>query len=147
MKAAFFTIVGILICLNTFSQAIPDTIAIKQLMLRESTSYHKGDLKSRAACWQIQPYSRILVSLSDGRMIDVPLTSIANPPIDFHGDGGTVTFINVKISVIGNSAWVSHDQETDMLDGKKNYSTEFKILEKIEGEWKFVGMSVHIYTK
>ncbi len=147
MKAAICTIIGLFFYFNGFSQAIPDSVAIKQLLLKESTSYHKGDLKARAECWQIQPYSRIVVSTAEGRFIEVPLSSVTNPPANFQADGSTVIFTNIKIGISGNGAWVSHDQETDTKDGKKYYSTEFKMLEKIKAQWKFVGMSIHGFTK
>lgn len=147
MKKILFTLIGLFISFFSYSQAVSDTVAIKQLLTKESTSYHKGDLKSRAECWKIQPYSRIVVSTADGKLIDVPPLSAVNPPADFHGDASTSSFSNIKIAINGNSAWVSHDQETVTKDGKKSYSTEFKMLEKVIGDWKIVGMSIHLYNK
>jgi hypothetical protein len=31
------------------------------------------------------------------------------------------------------------------MDGKKSYSYEIRILEKIDGQWKLVGQSIHLY--
>ena len=41
---------------------------------------------------------------------------------------------NYKISVNGNSAWSSHNQETTSTDGVKSYSYEMRMLEKTNGE-------------
>jgi hypothetical protein len=147
MKTLLFTILALFTILSAHSQSIPDTTAIKQLLARESTTFRSGDVKGHADCWKIQPYSRIVISTADGKMIDVPPSVMANPSANMVGSGGTFSVSNVKISVIGNSAWVSHDEESISKDGKKSYTVEFKMLEKINGDWKIVGMSLHAYNK
>lgn len=147
MKATIFTLLALFTAVSVHSQSIPDTVAIKQVIEKESTTYRNGDAKAHADCWKIQPYSRIVVSTADGKMIDVPPAIMANPPANMLGGGGTFSNSNYKISVIGNSAWVSHNEESIAKDGKKTYSVEFKMLEKINGDWKIVGMSVHAYNK
>jgi hypothetical protein len=51
------------------------------------------------------------------------------------------------MSINGNSAWVSHDEESTTAEGKKTFSYEIRMLEKIKGEWKLVGQSIHIYKQ
>src|SRR5258708_5809158 len=119
MKTILFTVIGLFIALYGHSQSVPDTVAIKQLLAKESTTFRSGDVKAHADCWKIQPYSRIVVSTADGKMIDVPPAIMANPPANMVGGGGTFSISNLKISVIGNSAWVSHDEESVSKDGKK----------------------------
>ncbi len=80
-------------------------------------------------------------------MIDVPPSIRIKPPANMMGTGGTFSNSDYKISVIGNSAWVSHNEESISKDGQKTYSLEFKMLEKINGDWKIVGMSIHAYNK
>ena len=63
------------------------------------------------------------------------------------GDGGTSKNSNYKFSIHGNSAWVSHDEESYSPKGDTTYSSEMKMLEKIEGDWKLVGMSIHLHPK
>ena len=147
MKLTFFTVIGLFITLSVHSQSIPDTTAIKQLLEKESTTFRSGDIKGHADCWKIQPYSRIVISTADGKMIDVPPAIMINPPANMMGGGGTFSNSDYKIAVIGNSAWVSHEEESISKDGKKTYSIEFKMLEKINGDWKIVGMSIHAYSK
>ena len=101
-----------------------------------------------ADCWKIQPYTRVVLSTADGKMIDVPPAIMRKTRRqNMVGSGGTFSVSNVKISVMGNSAWVSHDEESVSKDGKKSYTVEFKMLEKINGDWKIVGMSLHAYNK
>jgi hypothetical protein len=147
MKTLLFTLLAFFIALSAHSQSIPDTTAIKQVIEKESTTYRNGDVKGHADCWKIQPYTRIVVSTADGKVIDVPPSIMVNPPANMPGAGGTFSNSNYKISVIGNSAWVSHNEESVSKDGKKTYSIEFKLLEKINGAWKIVGMSMHAYNK
>lgn len=147
MKIALFTLIGLFISLAAYSQAVSDTVAIKQLLEKESATYRSGDWKAHADCWKIQPYTRIVVSTPDGKMIDVPPAMMVNQPGNRPGSGGTFSVSNFKVSIMGNSAWVSHDEISTSKDGKNSYSAEFKMLEKINGEWKIVGMSVHAYNK
>ena len=122
-----------------------ETAAIKKLLEKESATWRSGDGKAHADCWHIQPYSRILVSTGDGVTIDVPPSAMANPSPKGMGNGGVSVNTNYKMSINGNSAWVSHDEESTSKDGKKTFSYEIRLLEKINAEWKLVGQSIHIY--
>src|SRR6201992_2222571 len=116
---------------TSYGQWVNEEQAIKQLLERESSTWRSGDAKGHADCWKIQPYSRIVISTADGKMFEVPPATMANPPASMLGKGGTFANSNYKISVMGNSAWVSHNEESVSKDGKKSYSVEFKMLEKI----------------
>lgn len=118
--------------------------AIKKLLEKESATWRAGDIKEHAACWHIQPYSRILVSTADGRTIDVPPGNMTNPSTKM-GNGGSSVNTNYKMSINGDNAWVSHDEESTGKDGIKTYSFEIRILEKINDQWKLTGQSIHIY--
>ncbi len=118
--------------------------AIKEVLEKESATWRSGDVKGHADCWHIQPYSRILVSTGDGKALDIPPASVVNPPAGSMGNGGTSSNSNYTFSVHGGNAWVSHNEESINKEGKKTYSYELRILEKINGEWKLVGQSIHI---
>ena len=119
--------------------------AIKRLLEKESAAWRSGDVKAHANCWKIQPYSRILVSNAEGKTFDVPPDEMIHPSPNSMGKGGSSVNTNYKISIHGNNAWVSHDEESTAKDGKKSYSYEIRILEKIDGNWKLVGQSIHVY--
>ncbi|SHJ63869.1 hypothetical protein SAMN04488007_0956 [Maribacter aquivivus] len=127
----------------TFSYAQTDEEAIISLLERESSSWRSGDVEAHASCWSIQPYSRIFVSMADGNSMDVPPAMMINPPEHLVGKGGTSKNSNYKMNVIGNNAWVTHDEESTTTDGVTNYTYEMRILEKIDGNWKLVGQSIH----
>ncbi len=124
-----------------------DTAAIKKLLEKESATWRSGDSLAHAACWKIRPYSRILVSTADGKVYDVPPELMIHPSPGSMGKGGTSVNTNYKMSIHGNDAWVSHNEESASADGKKSYSYEIRILEKVEGDWKLVGQSIHLYKK
>ena len=117
--------------------------AIIALLEKESATWRSGDIKAHADCWSIKPYSRILVSTQQGNSIDVPPAIMLNPPANMMGNGGTSKNSNYKMNVNGANAWVSHDEESTTKEGVTSYTYELRILEKIEGEWKLVGQSIH----
>ena len=128
-------------------QARNEEEAIKKVLEKESATWRSGDVKAHAVCWEIRPYSRILVSTADGRTIDVPPAAIINPDVKNMDLGGTSVNTNYKMSIGDDRAWVSHDEESTAKDGSKNYSYEIRLLEKVGGEWKLVGQSIHLYKK
>lgn len=122
-----------------------DFSEIKKVLEKESATWRAADVKGHSECWKIQPYSKILVSTGDGTVIDVPPGMMINAPAESMGKGGTSINSNYKMNISNNNAWVSHEEESISREGKKSYSTEIRILEKINGEWKLVGQSIHIY--
>src|SRR3954453_12709159 len=92
------------------AQTTNDTTAIKQLLEKESATWRSGDVQAHAACWHIQPYSKMLVSTPDGKCYDVPPETMVQPSTTTSGRGGSSVNSNYKFSVHGNDAWVSHDE-------------------------------------
>ena len=129
--------------LTSCSQPLDDTAAIKLLLEKESATWRAGDVAGHAACWNIRPYSRILVSTADGQALDIPpaLMLAASPSM---GQGGAAVNTNYKMHVAGTTAWVSHDEESTARDGQKTYSYELRLLEKSDNQWKLVGQSIHL---
>jgi hypothetical protein len=123
-----------------------DTAAIKQLLEKESATWRAGDAPGHAACWHIQPYSRVLVSTADGKALDIPPALMVAPSPSM-GQGGAAVNTNYKMHVAGNTAWVSHDEESTAKNGQKTYSYEVRMLEKIDDQWKLVGQSIHVYKR
>ncbi|HEY5407326.1 MAG TPA: hypothetical protein VIJ92_09565 [Ginsengibacter sp.] len=118
----------------TLAQVSSDSIAIVQLLQKESAMWRSGDVTVHAQCWHIQPYSRILVSTSDGKVLDVSPDLMIHPPAGSMGKGGTSINSNYKISINGTTAWVSHNEKSTATDGKETFSYEMRMLEKINGQ-------------
>jgi hypothetical protein len=121
-----------------------ESTAIKKILEKESATWRAADFKGHADCWQIQPYSRILVSTADGNTYDVDPENMKNPKTPM-GNGGISVNTNYKMNITGNNAWVSHNEESTSKEGKKIFSYEIRILEKIKGQWKLVAQSIHQY--
>ena len=119
--------------------------AIRQVLERESATWRAGDVVGHAACWQLRPYSRVLVSTTSGQVLDVPPARMVEPSPGM-GQGGSAVNSNYKMHVAGNTAWVSHEEESTAKDGQKTYSHEVRMLEKVAGHWKLVGQSIHQYV-
>lgn len=128
------------------TKKVDESGAIKKLLEKESATWRSGDVTAHSACWKIEPYSRILVSTTDGNTYDVPPDQMIHPLPNSIGKGGSSINTNYKMSIHGNDAWVSHNEESTTKDGKKSYSYEIRILEKTDGQWKLVGQSIHLYN-
>jgi hypothetical protein len=145
MKISLLFLFIACICITAYSQNTNDSTAIIRLLEKESATWRSGDVKAHADCWAIKPYSRILVSTGDGKALDIEPTMVINPPAGSMGKGGSSINSNYKMNISGNTAWVSHNEESTSAEGAKTYSYEIRLLEKIDGEWKLVGQSIHIY--
>lgn len=135
----------IVISFTGHSQETEELKLIKKLLEKESATWRARDSKAHSDCWYIQPYSRILVSTPKGETFDVPPAAMINTKPEAMGNGGFAVNTNYKISINGKTAWVSHNEESTAKDGKKTFSYEIRLLEKIKNKWKLVGQSIHIY--
>ncbi len=144
MKLLYLT--GLLLgpAMTGHGQALPDSTAIKRVLEKEAATWRAGDVAGHAQCWQLRPYSRIVVSTGDGTVLDVPPATMLHPPAGAMGHGGTAVQSHYRMSVQGHAAWVSHDEVSTTPAGAKRYSTEFRMLEKVQGRWKLVGQSIHL---
>lgn len=97
-----------------------------------------------AAIRHLQPYSRVLISTADGKFLDVPPALLVAPSASM-GQGGTSVNTNYRMNIAGSTAWVSHDEEPTAKNGQKSYSTEIRLLEKLDGQWKPVGQFIHLH--
>jgi hypothetical protein len=145
MKSHLTFYLLIAISLTGYSQNKEESELIKKLLEKESATWRAQDSKGHSDCWYIQPYSRILVSTPKGETFDVPPAAMMNTKPEAMGNGGFAINTNYKMSINGKTAWVSHDEESTAKDGKKTFSYEIRLLEKIKNKWKLVGQSIHIY--
>ena len=145
MKKLIFISAIMCAVLFTHAQQGTEEKAIIKLLEKEAATWRSADAKAHAACWHIQPYSRILVSLADGKVIDVPPVAMTDTSVHKMGNGGSALMSNIKIKISGNNAWVSHDETATDKDGNTSFSYEIRLLEKINGAWKLTGQSIHLY--
>lgn len=127
------------------SQKSDESANIKKLLEKESATWRARDGRGHADCWYIQPYTRILISTPEGITLDIPPNAMTNINPESMGNGGYSVNTNYKMGIHENNAWVSHDEVSTAKDGIKSYSHEIRMVEKIDGKWKLVGQSIHIY--
>jgi hypothetical protein len=139
---SFVVFLGIVVI--GYTQTNPQELSIKALLEKESATWRAKDVAGHAACWQIRPYSRILVSTGNGVVIDVPPIVMIHPKPENMGDGGTSVNSNYTFSIQENSAWVSHEELSTSAAGKQTKTYEIRLLEKINGQWKLVGQSIMV---
>lgn len=134
----------IFLCLCCYGQSVEDSIAIVKVLEKESATWRSGDVKAHADCWKIEPYSIVLISTADGKTFSVPPHMMIQSSADM-GKGGTSVNSNYKMSIHPDNAWVSHNEVSISKTGRKTYSYEIRMLEKVKGKWKLVGQSIHLY--
>lgn len=143
-----FVFVFALFCLSAtalFSQTADET-AIKKVCEAETRAWLIKDAATFNNCWQVRPYSRIMVTTEEGVTLSIGADQIGKAQADVMGGGGSFVNSNYLIHVEGNTAWVTYDEvKTDEKGAHPSY--EMRLLEKVSGEWKIVGMSVHHYKK
>lgn len=122
----------------------PDEMAIQQVCEAETRSWLAADAATFNNCWQVRPYTRIFVTTEDGQTIAINGDQMKPAMKDAMGGGGSFKNSNYLFHIEGNSAWVTYDEvKTD--DKGTHPSHEVRLLEKVNGAWKLVGMSVHHY--
>ncbi|RYY19292.1 MAG: nuclear transport factor 2 family protein [Cytophagaceae bacterium] len=134
------------LAVSACSAPTDEAAAIRQVLEKESATWRSGDVSAHAACWHPQPYSRILISTGTGQVLDVPPALMLGLAAGM-GQGGTSANTNYKMHIAGNDAWVSHDEVSTAKNGQKTYTSELRILEKISGQWKLVGESIHVRAR
>ena len=144
MKTIIQFVILIFWCSLSYGQQEQDSIAIINVLKTEAATWRSGDIEAHANCWQLRPYSKILISTGSGKIVDIDPNLIVNPPPSMVGTGGYAELSNFTMSILGDSAWVSHDELSVAPNGEKSLSKEIRLLEKVEGEWKLVGQSIHV---
>lgn len=127
---------------NLYAQSADET-AIQQVIENETRTWLVADIQGHAACWKVQPYSFVIVGLGDGTCISLNTDQIRTPDPKVMGGGGTFENSRYNIHVNGNTAWANYEEVKTSPKGEKTYSKEVRLLEKIDGFWKIVAMTVH----
>lgn len=122
-----------------------DESDIKKVCESETKTWLSGDLKSYLECWQVQPYSFVIVTLEDGTLISLTADQLSSPDPKVMGGGGSFENSQYNIRINGSSAWATYDEVKTSVKGEQMRSKELRLLEKIDGKWKIVGLTAHHY--
>ncbi len=141
-----FTFCLLLMFTYSHSQSVDDSVSVVKLLEKAATTFRSGDAKAYADCWKIQPYSIIFISTADGKAITIPAEALAKSSSAI-GQGGFATATNYRMALHNDNGWTSFDEVSTAKDGKKTYSHEMWMVEKINSEWKLVAASMHFYKQ
>lgn len=127
-------------------QKTSDEAAIKAVVEAETAAFLKGDGKALAECWHPMPYSRSLVSLQNGICMDISPEQLKQTDSPNQGDpGATFQNSNYRSRIVDGMAWLTYDEVVTTGKGEKSYTHETRVLEKFDGKWKIVAVTVHQY--
>ena len=126
-----------------FSQTTDSTTIIK-LLEKESATWRSGDSIAHADCWEVQPYSNVLILTSDGKSFSIPGEKIVHGSSSMMGKGGTSKNTNYHVSIHANTAIVTHNEASTAANGTITYTFEVRVLEKINGHWKITGQIIQV---
>ena len=143
MKIFFLVVFFVSISALSFCQA-NDSTSIVQLLEKESATWRSGDTAAHAACWHIEPYSSILIMAPGDKTFSVPVETIIHPSPSMAGQGGVSKNSNYKMSIVGNSAIVMHNESSTSKNGGESHTFEVRMLKKINGEWKLTGQIIQV---
>lgn len=143
MKSFLLFLITIGASSYVFSQT-NDSTAIVRLLEKESSTWRSGDSTVHSACWQIEPYSTVIVMTADGKTFGIPADKIVHPSAGSMGKGGTSKNENYSMSIHGNTALVTHNETSTSAEGSVSHTYEVRILEKINGNWKLTGQIIQV---
>lgn len=143
MKYIFLFFIASAFSMHVFSQT-NDSTSIAKLLEKESTTWRSGDSTAHSDCWQIEPYSTVLVITADGKTFSVPADKILHPAPGTLGRGGTFANSNYRMSIHGNAALATHNETSTSVSGSVTHTFEVCMLEKISGQWKLTGQIIQI---
>jgi TolB protein len=135
------------IVFGVHAQTAADSIAIIQLLEKESRTWRSGDVAAHAECWQERPYNKVWFNRGDGQTLSFDASLLINPSPETTGQGGQAIFSNIKMNIFGERAWVNHDEVSVNVNGKETHTHELRFLEKVNGDWKLVGQSMYPYKQ
>lgn len=143
MKFIFLLLLATSLSTYVFSQT-NDSTSIVQVLEKESATWRSGDSVAHASCWQMEPYSTIIVMTAEGKTFSFPADKIIHPAPGTMGKGGTSENTNYHMSIHGNAALVTHNETSTSANGSVSHTFEVRMLEKIKGEWKLTGQIIQV---
>jgi hypothetical protein len=122
-----------------------DSTEIVRLLEKESATWRSGDTTAHAACWQVEPYSTMIIMTADGQTFSVPIDKIIHPAHGTSGQGGSSKNSNYRMSIRGTTALVTHDETSTSGSGSVSHTYEVRMLQKINGQWKLIGQIIQVH--
>lgn len=123
-----------------------DEAAIKKVIEGSTTAVYANDILTYKKSWATGSYISRVSSSADGQLRKIVGDEFKKAYDDWEKTGKvqevTVTRENWLIRINGNSAFAVFDQYNKRPDGINRHSVEERYLERTNGEWKLVNVTV-----
>ena len=120
--------------------------AIKKIIESSTTAVYANDIPTYKKSWATGPYISRVSSSADGQLRKIVGDEFKKAYDDWEKNGKVqevaVTRENWLIRINGNSAFAVFDQYNKQPDGTNRHSVEERYLERTNGEWKLVNVTV-----
>ena len=129
----------------TFINTLENEEAIKKVIDDETMTFHINP-QEVTKYWKLDDKTFMMGTWDNGKftMFDAEKLKAALKAITPQNGKGVKS--NHRINIKGNIAIVDFDQVTTAPDGSKSYQHNLCLLEKTNGEWKFIGSSIYKTT-
>lgn len=130
------------LALTQQDEVAKDEAAINKTIIDETVAADAADYKAYMSHWSKTNKSSFLYSaglfVGDSLWKKIDQVFATRKPVKINRERS-----NMNIKINGSSAFVTFEQaSTNIETGNKTYSNEERYLEKINGEWKFVNVTV-----
>ncbi|GAB3639609.1 nuclear transport factor 2 family protein [Spirosoma arcticum] len=147
MKTPFLLLALLLTSAASFAQTSEDEAAVKKVVEGLTTSMYARDFKTYLNYWVDAPYVSRVATDRDGKVTKMTGDKDRKMVEQWVAQNHTpsqekATRDNWLVRVNGNSAFVVFDQHNQYPDGTTRHSVEERYLERINGEWKIVNVTV-----
>ena len=125
-----------------------DEMAIKQTCENETKYFHEADTKNWNSQWSEKGYTEyqsqylkelIKTPFAKGEMLVGMKNNVAKT---IKPDGLVSKMTDFEARINGNMAWATYTQEDFKGETSDGKSRQLRILEKVNGSWKIVGLSI-----
>lgn len=130
------------------SLGIPDEEAIKQTCENETKYFHEADVKNWEAQWSNKAHAEyqsqylnelIKTPFAKNEVLSGMMNSVYKT---IKSDGLVSKMTDFEARINGNMAWATYTQEDFKGETSATKSRQLRILEKVNGSWKIVGLSI-----
>ena len=149
MKTIILVLSTMLIGTKIFAQQ--ENAAIKEVLQNETTAFFKHDFSKSYSFWHITPESLGVVSESDGQVLYLTSKEL-NAEYTAKALRDAVFPDRVErskwlLQVRGNTAYVTFQQTAFKGNSTTGQTYESRYMEKIDGHWKIISMTVVNFKK
>ena len=157
MKKLTLTVIISALCLLSFAQTpftaqhsdiltmqtSEEEAAVKNALDDQARLLYSGDTEVFSKLWKDDPKNFVIMSGTAGEFLEIDNEQVKKNYALNKPRNATPKCYNYKIKIVGNVALAHYDQDNMYNNGVKKTEHNLQILEKVNGEWKIIGKSIH----